>query len=222
VIVAALLVAWVLGPVGLASAQTVSISQTVQGDATIAPGGTITIEVTIDYGDVNSPAIDATIPDGWTVTSHQDDGGAYGPPEPAWVWLEGDADGVSGSHTVTYTVRVPNDAPAGEYTLSAEGSGIVPSDGSSTSDTDDLTVTVSGPGPGPVGDFQNAPTDPDGDGKYEDVNGDGSVNVGDAQAIFAKSDDPVVQNNIDAFDYNGDGSVNVGDAQTLFANGLDA
>jgi hypothetical protein len=75
---------------------------------------------------------------------------------------------------------------------------------------------------GPIGDFQNAPTDPDGDGHYEDVNGDGNVNVGDAQALFANTDDPVVQDNADAFDYNDDGSVNVGDAQALFANGVDA
>jgi hypothetical protein len=74
----------------------------------------------------------------------------------------------------------------------------------------------------PIGDFQNAPKDPDGDGLYEDVNGDGSVNVGDAQAIFANTDDPVVQNNVAAFDFNGDGSVNVGDAQALFANGVNA
>jgi hypothetical protein len=77
-------------------------------------------------------------------------------------------------------------------------------------------------GPGPIGDFDSAPTDPDGDGKYEDVNGDGSVNVGDAQAIFANTGDPVVQNNVAAFDFNGDGSVNVGDAQALFANGVNA
>ncbi len=74
----------------------------------------------------------------------------------------------------------------------------------------------------PIGDFEDPPTDPDGDGLYEDVNGDGSVNVGDAQAIFSNADDPVVQNNTAAFDYNGDGGVNVGDAQALFANGVEA
>mgnify|MGYP006290704991 CR=1 FL=1 len=222
-LIAALLVASALGPVGLASAQTVSISQTVQGgDTTVDPGDTFTVEATIDYSGVNGPAIDATIPSGWTVTSHTDDGGTYGPPQPAWLWFEGDSDGVSGSHTVTYTVQVPDDASPGDYTLSAEGSAIDPADDSPVSDTDDLTVTVSSPGPGPVADFANAPMDPDGDGKYEDVNGDGDVNVGDAQAIFANTDDPVVQDYVAAFDFNGDGSVNVGDAQALFANGVEA
>ncbi|MFD1599907.1 malectin domain-containing carbohydrate-binding protein [Halobellus rarus] len=76
-------------------------------------------------------------------------------------------------------------------------------------------------GPGPVGNFTDAPTDPDGDGVYEDVNGDGNVDVGDAQALFVNTDDPVVQNNTAAFDVNGDGDVDVGDAQALFANSDD-
>ncbi|QIO24603.1 malectin domain-containing carbohydrate-binding protein [Haloarcula sp. JP-L23] len=91
-----------------------------------------------------------------------------------------------------------------------------------TGPTSDYVILQLADGPGPIGDFENAPTDPDGDGKYEDVNGDGSVNVGDAQALFANSDDPVVQDNVEAFDFNEDGSVNVGDAQALFANGLEA
>jgi hypothetical protein len=74
----------------------------------------------------------------------------------------------------------------------------------------------------PIGDFESAPTDPDGDGLYEDVNGDGDVNVGDAQAIFSNTNDPVVQNNPGAFDYNDESGVNTGDAQALFANGIEA
>jgi PKD repeat protein len=142
---ALLLVLSVLGPVGTVSAQSVSITQTAPDGSTVAPGSTVTVEATVDYSDLNSPGIDVTLPAGWSVTSHDDDGGSYGPPEPAWVWLEGDADGVSGSHTVTYTVAVPADAAEGDYTLSAEGSGIVPADSSSESATDDLTVTVAEP-----------------------------------------------------------------------------
>ncbi|WP_167599426.1 malectin domain-containing carbohydrate-binding protein [Halorussus marinus] len=73
-------------------------------------------------------------------------------------------------------------------------------------------------GPDPVGDFENAPTDPDGDGVYEDVNGDGTVTVSDAQALFAHLNDPAVQNDVGAFDVNGDGAVTAGDAQALFAD----
>jgi len=132
-------------PVGVVSAQTVSITQTAQGDTTVAPGETITVEATMEYSDVNSPGIDASLPDGWTVTDHTDDGGTYGPPEPAWAWLEGDEDGVSGSHTVTYTVQVPEGASPGDYTLSAEGSAINPANSAFVTDTDGLTVTVEEP-----------------------------------------------------------------------------
>ncbi|WP_167768516.1 PKD domain-containing protein [Haloarcula amylovorans] len=131
------------GPVGIAVAQpTVTVSQTAQSDTTVAPGDTITVEATLDYSEVNSPGIDVTLPSGWTVVSHSDDGGTYGPPQPAWAWLEGDADGVAGSHTVTYTVQVPADATEGEYTISANGSAIDTSDSSFVTSTDKMTVTV--------------------------------------------------------------------------------
>ncbi|OYR52762.1 hypothetical protein DJ73_09985 [Halorubrum sp. Ea1] len=72
-------------------------------------------------------------------------------------------------------------------------------------------------GPGPVGNFSDAPTDPDGDGVYEDVNGDGNVTTTDAQALFANLNSPTVQDDADAFDFNSDGNVTTSDAQALFA-----
>jgi hypothetical protein len=149
VLVAVLVVTSVFGPIGVASAQTVSITQTVQsGDATVAPGETITVESTLDYTDVNSPSIYLTLPQGWSVTSTTDDGGTYSAVNTDWVWAEGDADGVSGTHTVTYTVQVPNGASPGDYTVSVEGSGIDPADNSFVTATDDLTVTVEEPSTG--------------------------------------------------------------------------
>ena len=59
--------------------------------------------------------------------------------------------------------------------------------------------------------------DPDGDGVYEDVNGDGSVDVLDVQTLFADRDGSVVQNSPEAFDFNGDGEFSLLDIQTLFA-----
>ena len=61
------------------------------------------------------------------------------------------------------------------------------------------------------------PTDPDGDGRYEDINGDGTFDIVDVQALFANLDSDVVQNNPEAFDFNGDGQVDVVDVQALFA-----
>ncbi|MFB6192030.1 MAG: dockerin type I domain-containing protein [Haloarculaceae archaeon] len=63
-----------------------------------------------------------------------------------------------------------------------------------------------------------AATDPDGDGAYEDVNGDGEVRPGDATVLFnAVFDrDPAVTDNAGLFDFNGDGEVTPGDATVLF------
>jgi hypothetical protein len=63
----------------------------------------------------------------------------------------------------------------------------------------------------------NPSQDPDGDGLYEDGNGDGSVNVGDAQALYNNRESPGIQINGERYDFNDDGTVNVGDAQALFA-----
>ena len=65
--------------------------------------------------------------------------------------------------------------------------------------------------------FAGPPQDLDDDGLYEDVNGDGDVNVGDAQALFAFEDSATVQEHAALFDFNDDGAVDVGDAQALFA-----
>jgi hypothetical protein len=168
----------VLSPVGVvAAAPSITITQSAAG-ATATPGDTITVEATVDYSGVNAPAIDATLPSGWTVTSHTDDGGTYGPPQPAWIWVEGDGDGVSGSHTVTYTVQVPGDASPGDYTIAGEGSAKNPTDGSDVVATDDLTVTVEDPG-------QNAPP-------TVDAGQDRTVAEGATVTLDASSTDPDV------------------------------
>ncbi|MGB9956382.1 S8 family serine peptidase [Haloferax prahovense] len=61
------------------------------------------------------------------------------------------------------------------------------------------------------------PTDPDGDGRYEDINGDGNVTLADVQALFAHRDAEAVESTPEAFDFSGNGRVNVVDVQALFA-----
>jgi hypothetical protein len=68
----------------------------------------------------------------------------------------------------------------------------------------------------PVSDFESPPTDVDGDGLSEDINGDGQLTQDDAQALYDNLDDSSVQNNADAFDFNGDGGVTQADAQALY------
>ncbi|WP_159077038.1 dockerin type I domain-containing protein [Halococcoides cellulosivorans] len=60
------------------------------------------------------------------------------------------------------------------------------------------------------------PTDPDDDGLYEDLTGDGRVNFPDVNTLFQHTDESVVQNNVELFDYNDDGNVNDIDVLALF------
>lgn len=48
----------------------------------------------------------------------------------------------------------------------------------------------------------DAPTDPDDDGRYEDVNGDGETTQDDVQTLFDRFDDPEIQDRPDDFDFN--------------------
>ncbi|POG55467.1 ABC transporter [Haloferax marisrubri] len=68
----------------------------------------------------------------------------------------------------------------------------------------------------PVGVSDAAPTDPDGDGTFEDINGDGNVTVSDVQAMFANRNSPAITDNADEFDFSGNGEVNIVDVQRLF------
>ncbi|MFH5801980.1 malectin domain-containing carbohydrate-binding protein [Haladaptatus sp. CMAA 1911] len=65
-----------------------------------------------------------------------------------------------------------------------------------------------------VGD--KSPTDPDDDGKYEDINGDGEENYDDVVDFFHNYDDSVVQENPDAFDFNENGQLDFDDIVELF------
>ena len=67
-----------------------------------------------------------------------------------------------------------------------------------------------------VGD--SPPTDPNGDGLYEDVNGDGEVNYADVVDLFENFDSAAVQNNPEAFDFNGNGRLDFDDIITLFSS----
>ncbi len=68
-----------------------------------------------------------------------------------------------------------------------------------------------------VGDRQ--PTDPDNDGRYENITGDGEFDILDVQALFDNLDSDTVQNNPRAFNFSEDndpGKVTIFDVQALF------
>jgi hypothetical protein len=82
---------------------------------------------------------------------------------------------------------------------------IVIPDGETTNETE---TTL----PGAVGPAQ----DPDGDGTFEDVNGDGNVDLFDALALYNNRNEPAVENNLELFDFNDDGTVDLFDALALY------
>lgn len=62
------------------------------------------------------------------------------------------------------------------------------------------------------------PRDPDSDGLYEDIDGDGEFTIGDVQAFFQNRNSDVVQANSELFNFSGNNpdEVTVGDIQGLF------
>jgi secreted PhoX family phosphatase len=76
-------------------------------------------------------------------------------------------------------------------------------------------MVVTGPpalGSGPGG---KAPTDPDGDGRYEDVNGNGRLDYDDVVTLFENLEEDSVQLNADAFDFNENGRIDYADVVAL-------
>ncbi len=134
VLVALLLVGTTFA-VGAVAAHGVTTSQT-PSESTVAPGGELQVSVTVNATGYNSPALDLTLPAGWTVIEHADDGGTYKDSTQQWVWLD------SGVKTVTYTVAVPANATTGSYELVANGSAIDPETEELVADETVSTVRV--------------------------------------------------------------------------------
>ena len=67
----------------------------------------------------------------------------------------------------------------------------------------------------PIGDADQPPRDLNGDGLYEDINGDGSLTDADVILLALNLNASEVQENASLFDFNGDGSVDFADVQAL-------
>ena len=117
-------------------ADTVGIEQTA-GQSVVSPDQTVTIETTINASGYNAPALAVNLPDGWSVQSQSAQGPAtFKPSTNEWVWLSG------GEYTVTYSVAVPSDEGDGDYSITADGSAIDPSDDSFVNNGASTTITV--------------------------------------------------------------------------------
>ena len=118
---------------------------------------------------------------------------------------DGTATTVTDGPVATHTFETP-----GEHTVS-----LAVETEAGTTDRANRTVEVTAPSVGP---FDAAPSDVDGDGFHEDINGDGVFSVADVQALFVNREDPTLATYPEWFDFDGDGAgaVTVADVQALF------
>ncbi len=82
---------------------------------------------------------------------------------------------------------------------------------------DDMgTLPVEQTGPMALPGFSNPPTDPDGDGLYEDLNGNGRIDFGDVNVFYANIDWIIANEPTRLFDMNGNGVVEESDISAAF------
>ncbi len=76
--------------------------------------------------------------------------------------------------------------------------------------TGSLAIPVALPG------FENPPTDPDGDGLFEDLNGNGRVDFGDINAFYANLEWIRANEPLSLFDMDGDGQIGASDIPAAY------
>ncbi|MFC5136487.1 MULTISPECIES: PKD domain-containing protein [Haloferacaceae] len=176
-----------------------------------ADGGVGAYEVTVALDDPNMASItDATLEadSDFTDVSYADDDSSVtltaalmdttdtGSVSIASVTVEGVAEG---SSNVTVDVQALGTEAGESYTV-----------------TDENGASVSVIELPPVGSYDEPPQDPDDDGLYEDINGDGTFDINDVQALFVNRNDATIQDNPMKFDFNGDDTFDIIDVQALF------
>ncbi|ELZ06761.1 alkaline phosphatase PhoX [Natrialba aegyptia] len=210
---------WVYEPPAVIRVDSLAVSQEATGeiDLTLSSlpngiaGGRVT--VTLDHTDVAS-ITDATYGDGFELTAApeiSEDGSAV---EFRFADIENEIE--------------PGTTEATLATIELEGVGAGATDATvEVHDLDDDSgmpiepqrrpgVVVTGPPPIGGGPGGGSPTDPDGDGKFEDVNGNGRVDYDDVVVLFENIDDDAVQLNEDAFDFNENGQIDYDDTVALY------
>jgi PKD repeat protein len=114
--------------------------------------------------------------------------------------LTGVAEGAAGTDDITITITQLDDDSGTAMTA--------------TAGTADIEVVVAlAPVSGGTG---NPPTDPDGDGVYEDVDGNGSLGFNDVVLFFNQMDWIDLNEPVSCFDFNGNGRIDFADVVTLF------
>jgi PKD repeat protein len=200
------------------------------GGATVAPGETTTVEVVVDDATggvgaaelrvVTDPTVarvvDATVLGSGSTEVELAENGSFVDVE--YAFRDTADTGTVAILSVTIAGVAPGET-AVRLAPSADNDGLLVFDEAGTGYTvtgsDAASVTVAADGPPPIARTGDPPTDPDGDGLYEDIDGDGAVTVVDVAAFLDVFDTPVVESNLAAFDFDGNGRVSLVDVATL-------
>ncbi|WP_152040741.1 alkaline phosphatase PhoX [Salinigranum salinum] len=111
----------------------------------------------------------------------------------------------------------------GSVTLTGMGAGATDVDTSASLDDDagnsievEPRSGVAMVGPSSIGSSAASPTDPDGDGLYEDINGNGRVDYDDVALLFNNLESQSVTSNARAFDFNENDKLDYDDIVSLY------
>gem|GEM_PF-1465967 len=126
----------------------------------------------------------------------------------SWSW-DVDGDGIEDSATKNPVHTYPS---AGTYTVTLTVASAAGSDAATKTDYITVAPLTVLPLPG----YDNPPTDPDGDGLYEDLNGNGRLEFADVAACFHAVEWIAAVEPVDCFDYNGNGRIDFNDIVVLF------
>ena len=112
------------------------------GPSSATSGDTITISINLtNIGSSEENYIaDVSLPSGWSVDSHSDDGGQWNSGDRSWLWQNIDS---KASVTPSISVVIPNDEPSGSYSVEA-----VAKTDEGTADSATHIITVDNPNDG--------------------------------------------------------------------------
>ncbi|WP_380674347.1 choice-of-anchor I family protein [Salinigranum sp. GCM10025319] len=119
----------------------------------------------------------------------------------------------AGTDTVTLASITLEGVSAGAADVGVEVEALDDDAGERIDPAVDPGLVVTGP---PVVTGTRPPADVDGDGAYEDVNGNGRLDYDDVVALFRNIDSDAVQLNKEAYDFNGNGRLDYADIVSLY------
>ncbi|MFB6162726.1 MAG: hypothetical protein ABEJ86_04715, partial [Halococcoides sp.] len=88
--------------------------------------------------------------------------------------------------------------------------------GTTTTETGTTTTETTTDGTPSTPEWPTDATDPNGDGLYEDLSGDGSINFPDVNMLFQNSDTANVRNNARFYDFESGDGITLQDVMALF------